>query len=274
MKKHISYSEWKDWKVCPYFHKLRHIDKIGIFEGNIYTAFGKALHEAIEKDLVSENAGNVPKMEENFKYFFKKELQSLPEGEKKQILSNFDVKEWLNQGNDIVKEVFSALVSEFGPYGERWEVLAAEEQLYEEIEGSKKKFKGFIDLVMFNHADQKVYIIDWKTTSWGWDSRKKSNSTLAYQLAFYKYFYGKKYDIELKDMETYFVLLKRTAKSGKKVEFVRVSNGERRIKNALNALQKAIYNIENGNHIKNKLNCNSCADRFGKCEFMNTEHCR
>ena len=93
-------------------------------------------------------------------------------------MSNFDVKEWLKQGNDIVKEVFSALVSEFGPYGERWEVLAAEEQLYEEIEGSKKKFKGFIDLVMFNHADQKVYIIDWKTTSWGWDSRKKSNSTL------------------------------------------------------------------------------------------------
>ena len=51
MKKHISYSEWKDWSICPFYHKLVHIDKLQGFEGNIYTAFGKALHETIEVDL-------------------------------------------------------------------------------------------------------------------------------------------------------------------------------------------------------------------------------
>ena len=50
------------------------------------------------------------------------------------------------------------------------------------------------------------------------------------------------------------------------VEIFRVSSGEKKIKNALNILNKAVYNIHKGNHPKNKLNC-------GKCEFRGTEHC-
>ena len=45
------------------------------------------------------------------------------------------------------------------------------------------KFKGFIDLVIAT-SDQKIHLIDWKTTSWGWNSRKKTYSTLAYQLVY------------------------------------------------------------------------------------------
>jgi hypothetical protein len=43
-------------------------------------------------------------------------------------------------------------------------------------------------------------------------------------------------------------------------------SGEKKIKNALNILNKAVYNIHKGNHPKNKLNC-------GKCDFRGTEHC-
>jgi hypothetical protein len=275
VKKHISYSEWKDWAVCPYYHKLVHIDKLKGFEGNIYTAFGKALHETIEVDITKDKVGNIDEMVSNFQKILKKEIKSLPEEEKKKILSDFDIRSWLDQGTEIVKEVYSALTDRFGEYGVGWEVLAAEERLYEDVNyfDTKKKFKGFIDLIVYNKLDEKIYLIDWKTTSWGWNSKKKSDSTLAYQLAFYKYFYSQKYDVDMKDVETFFVLLKRTAKVGKKVEFVRVTTGPRRIENALNALKKAIYNIDRGNYIKNKLNCKNCEKRFGTCTFYNTEHC-
>jgi hypothetical protein len=46
---HISYSELKNWDFCPFYHKLTYVDKIKIFEGNVYTAFGTALHETCEK---------------------------------------------------------------------------------------------------------------------------------------------------------------------------------------------------------------------------------
>ena len=275
MKKHISYSEWKDWSICPFYHKLVHIDKLKGFEGNIYTAFGKALHETIEVDIVKDKVGNIDEMITNFQAILKKEIKSLPEEEKRRILTDFDIKAWLAQGTEIVKEVYTALTDRFGEYGIGWEVLAAEEKLYEDIQyfDTKKKFKGFIDLIVYNKIDDKIYLIDWKTTSWGWDKKKKSDSTLAYQLAFYKYFYSQKYDVETKDVETYFVLLKRTAKVGKKVEFVRVTSGPRRIQNALNALKKAVYNIDRGNYIKNKLSCTNCPKRFGSCTFHKTEYC-
>ena len=65
MSKHISFSQLKNWAKCPFYHKLSNIDKVdGAFSGNIYTAFGSALHETIENHL--EN-----KIDDNeLKYFF------------------------------------------------------------------------------------------------------------------------------------------------------------------------------------------------------------
>jgi CRISPR/Cas system-associated exonuclease Cas4 (RecB family) len=45
---HISFSELKAWDQCSYYHKLTYLDKIRLFSGNEYTAFGKAIHEVYE----------------------------------------------------------------------------------------------------------------------------------------------------------------------------------------------------------------------------------
>ena len=50
-KPHISYSEVKTWRDCPYRHKLLYIDKLGIFEDSVYTSFGTAVHAGAEKFL-------------------------------------------------------------------------------------------------------------------------------------------------------------------------------------------------------------------------------
>jgi hypothetical protein len=47
--KRISFSELKNWKECPYRHKLIHIDKLPYFEGNEFTAFGTAIHAVVKK---------------------------------------------------------------------------------------------------------------------------------------------------------------------------------------------------------------------------------
>ncbi len=167
------------------------------------------------------------------------------------------------QASDLVEYIIPELNKTFKEY----EVVSAEEELYETIDNQNKKYKGYIDLVL-KTKDGKYHVIDWKTCSWGWDSRRKVDTITTYQLAFYKHFFSKKHNIDPKNIETHFALLKRTAKKNK-VEIFKTSSGQKKIENSLKLLNKAVYNIENGNFLKNKL---SCTSGYG-CEFYNTKHC-
>ena len=69
-----------------------------------------------------------------------------------------------------------------------------------------------------------------------------------------------------KNIETYFALLKRTAKKNR-VEFFKVSSGKKKMENANNLLTRAIGCIISEKHIKNRLSCKGC-------EFYKTEHCK
>ena len=75
-------------------------------------------------------------------------------------------------------------------------------------------------------------------------------------------------NIDPKNVETHFALLKRTAKKNH-VEFFRVTSGPIKTKNALKLLNKALYNIKNKRYIKNRL---SCTTGYG-CKFFKTKHC-
>ena len=275
--KHISYSEWKNWHICPHYHKLTYIDKVTQFQGNIFTAFGKALHTVCELTLTSpEKYRGSGTIEALVKEQFLKELNDLPKSEQQRAKRDFKLKEWLVSGLEIVPDLYRCLTEKFGKLGEDWEVLAAEEQLYEpitEFTEAEKNFKGFIDLVVMSKKDKKVHLIDWKTCSWGWKREKKSDTILSYQLVYYKHFWSRKYDVDPKDVDCHFVLLKRTAKAGKKAEFVRVTAAKKRTTDALNTLTKALHNINKKNYIKNRAACTDCKDRFGTCEFYQTEYC-
>jgi len=52
---HVSFSALKNWDFCPFYHKLTYIDRIKLFKGNVYTAFGTALHETCEKLTLNES---------------------------------------------------------------------------------------------------------------------------------------------------------------------------------------------------------------------------
>ena len=62
---HISFSELKNWDKCPFYHKLVNLEKIKLFQGNEYTAFGNAIHNTCEEILLKEdiNSEDLVKME-------------------------------------------------------------------------------------------------------------------------------------------------------------------------------------------------------------------
>lgn len=262
MRQHISFSELKIWNECPYKHKLVYIDEAKKFLGNEYTAFGTAIHEVCEKSVLGEIDRNFATLNDCFNNKFLKELKSLTE--KKVELNKDLVEKMRSQAYTLLPYIVPSLIECFGEY----EVVSAEESLYEPLDGTNLKFKGYIDLVI-KTPDEKYHIIDWKTCSWGWDSKKKSDRILSYQLTLYKNFFAKKHNIDLKNIETHFALLKRTAKSNK-VEIFRVTSGPKKTDNSLKLLDKAIYNIKNEKFVKNRL---SCTSGYG-CEFYKTEFCR
>ena len=254
---HISYSELKTWAECAWKHKLIYIDKVNKFVGNEYTAFGRALH------LLCEHAIEDKIQEEDYDDFwdiaFEKEIMDL-------LKKNVDLEQNIvdtmsDQAKKIAPQIIPQVIKKF----ENYEVFSVEEKLYLDIpELEDCKFKGFVDLVL-KTDDGKYHIIDWKTCSWGWDAKKRSDKYVTYQLTLYKKFFCLKHDIDPKLVETHFALLKRTAKKDN-VEIFRVTSGPRKVQNATDLLVKAVRSIFNKAHFKNRGSCSYC-------EFRNTEHC-
>ena len=253
---HISFSELKDWVHCAFYHKLTRVDKIDGFTGNEYTAFGSAIHSVCEKKLLEEE------IKEDF--FVKELKKNITELDEDHNINKKLVLDMVGQGKRIIPEIQDALDSYFDNY----EVLAVEMPLMEDIGGHDEyKFKGYIDAIV-KTDDNKIHIFDWKTCSWGWNAKKRSEPMVTYQLTLYKHYFCQKMGIDPKDVETHFALLKRTA-SKNRVEFFRITSGPKKTQNALKLLNKALYNIKNKRYIKNRL---SCTGGYG-CKFYKTEHC-
>ena len=255
-KQHISYSELKIFTECPYKWHLQYVEGLAGFTGNAFTAFGTAIHSVCEQSAL----GQLPEDQfaNHFDTVFLEELKKLDEKPQNKLIT-----EMREQSRNIFYKVFPELQKLFPNY----EVFSSEEDLYELISELQFDFnlKGFIDLVI-KTPDGKYHIIDWKSCSWGWDMEKKSDKMTSYQLTLYKKFFCEKHNIDPKMVETYFGLLKRTAKQDN-VEIFRVTSGARKVTNATKVLVDSCTSIHNGIKVKNR---NHCA----KCPFNNTEHCK
>jgi len=250
-KKHVSYSEIRNWSECSFRHKLLYIDGLSTFDASVHTVFGTAVHEACENFLKTGEmdpaiATNMI-VDEWKNYGFE------------------DVDPWLDKAEKILAEVPDFLNENFG----EWEPIEAEEQLYETIQNDTLKFKGFIDAII-KTRDKKgndvYWIIDWKTTSWGWHVNKKRDFKVNAQLMYYKQFWAAKHDIPEKSVKIGFVLLKRDGKTGKRCELLPVSFGPKSKEKVDKQLRGMLKSVRSGMFIKNRLSC-----RF--CEFYETEYC-
>ena len=267
-KKHVSFSEVKCWKECSYRHKLVHIDKIDTFKPSPYLDFGTAVHEGCEvllegKEVDREKIlSDIVKAWDEHGFGEPEWYEQMPGWYK-----HAPVEEWCEWAENMWNDVPAFLDSKFP----EWQFVAAEEALYEDIDGSDIKFKGFIDAIIkvpkkrgegFNY-----WIIDWKTAqSYGWRREKKQDILMTAQLILYKYFWSRKHNIPLKDIRCGFVLLKRGAKPGKVCELVTVSVGPKAIDRAVSILSGMIRTVRSRMAIKNRMSCKYC-------DFYQTEHC-
>ena len=266
-KPHVSFSEIKNWKECAYRHKLTYIDKIDMFEPSPYLDFGTAVHEGCETLLETKQI-NKPKLLKDITDAWKKHGFDKPEWYEKMPgwYKHVPVEEWCEWAENMWNDVPDFLDKEFPG----WEVIKAEESLYEPIDGTFVKFKGFIDAVIVapdKRGNDKVWILDWKTAqSYGWRREKKQDILMTSQLILYKHFWSKKHNVPLKDIRCGFILLKRGAKPGNVCELVPVSVGPKSLDRATKMMNNMIKAVSKGFYLKNR---NSC--KF--CPYKDTKYC-
>jgi len=203
-KPHISFSEVRIWKECSWKHKLTYVDKLSEFEVGIYTEYGSILHESIENYLntrVMDIEGAKKKLDESWqKHGFDKvemieERQLISESQGWKYRHNY-IKDWKQWCENSLSDL-PAYLDEGFP---EWEVVSAEETLYEKIPNNELSFKGFIDCVLKfkKNGKDKYAIIDWKTAgARGWDRRKSTDIKTTAQLTLYKHYWSTKHNVPL-----------------------------------------------------------------------------
>jgi len=266
-KAHVSYSEVRCWKECPYRHKLQHIDKINMFRPSPYLDFGTQVHEGCESYL---NTRTVPKerLLDSIRAAWKEHGFGKPEWYEKMPgwYKHVPVEEWCSWASNMWDDLPMFLDKTFPG----WEPISAEEELYEPIPEKDLNFKGFIDAIIKvprKNGTFKYWIIDWKTAkSYGWDSRKKRDILTQSQIILYKSYWCRKNNIPLKDVGCGFVLLKRGAKSGDTCMLLKISSGPKALEHAEKMVRSMVGGVRKKIFFKNR---NSCT----YCDYKDTEYC-
>ena len=274
-KPHISYSEVKTWKECPYRHKLSYVDKIDLGEDSPYLDYGTLLHDQLERYLNTKTmdldeletklrAAWVEKGFDSEEFITKQAAHRKFNGWKPKPHVYID--EWVSWARNSLEDIPDFLNKNFP----NWKAISAEEQLYENLEGYDIKFKGFIDAVIEcdgPRGKRSLWIIDWKTANpGGWYKDKRRDFLTQAQISSYKLFWRKKNGLGPREVKCGFVLLKRGAKPGKTCELLTVSSGPKMEERVLKLVTSMITAVRRGIYLKNR---NSCMF----CDYKDTPHC-
>ena len=272
-KNYVSFSEIKQWKDCPWRHKLLYIDKLGSFEDSPHLHYGTIVHDAIECFL---KTGEVnfdaikEKIEKTWEetgfdsddFVLLQENKAFLQGWK---YKHNEVNDWISWSHACLKRLPSFLEENFPNYT----LFNAEEQLFEDLVFDNKKFKGFIDCILKvpTSKGDKYWIIDWKTSgARGWSRDKQQDIAYISQLVLYKHFWSLKHNIPLSKINCAFVLLKKVKKPEKTCQLIKVPTGPKTMEKSLKLMRSMIKTVNQKRHLKNR---NSCMF----CEFKNTKHC-
>jgi len=261
-REYVSFSEIRNWWECTFRHNLLYVQQLGQRDDTIYTDFGTIVHEAIEQYTKTRKMDvqiAVQKLKDVWK---ERDYPNTPNWAE---YSDPALQFWIDSLAGALVDIPDFLDENF----QEWELINAEEELDEPIEGQSLRFRGYIDAIFAvkdKRGKELYWIIDWKTAGKsGWRRSKRQDPFVRMQLVFYKHFWAQKHSVPIKDIRCCFVLLKRGA-SKNRCQLLTVSAGPKTIEKALLWMRSMIKMVADSRAIKNRYSCMFC-------EFENTVHC-
>ena len=272
---HISYSSLSTFNKCPKLWELQYLKNSVPFTQNIYTVFGTAMHETVQKWLEvmyhdkvkTANDLNVDQL--LYDNMVKSYKQAKAQNDFKDISNQDQMTQFYLDGKHILEFLRKKRA---GYFSTKTMMLAGiESLLYYEIKPGVV-FKGLVDLVFYHPNTDRWTIMDIKTSTMGWKPAQKKNPNLTAQVVLYKEYFAKQFNIDPSSIDVEFFILKRRvvkdaefAAMQKRVQTFRPPSGPRKTKQVLESLNNFMDSAldSDGKFIDQDYKCNN---PLGKCE--------
>ena len=210
MKK-ISYSQFSQWKECPFRWKLNYIDRLRDRTENISSLFGTSMHEVLQtyiKTMYSETIENASKLDLNRMLLerMKANYQKAKENNSDMDITAQDMAGHYADGLNILDWFVRHRHEYFTKRGH--ELIGVEVPLDFPIQEGIV-FTGYLDIVIRDTVTNRYRIYDIKTSHQGWNKYQKKDKKKLAQLVLYKMFYALQFDVDPQDIDVEFIIVKR-----------------------------------------------------------------
>ena len=206
-KKRVSFSQYSTFLKCPHKWYLDYVKNLRVKDDNINTTFGTAIHHAFQTYLTSlyKEGVSVADSLDVKKLFLDKFNEEI---KKVKDVKEEEFTDFIFDGNDIV-DTFCKSANRLKYFPTKdYELVGIEIPLEIPIKNNVE-FVGFIDIVLKERGKEYYRIIDFKTSSNGWNSYMKEDVSKLAQLHLYKSVYSKKFNVPLNNIEVEFFIVKR-----------------------------------------------------------------
>lgn len=210
-QKSVSFSQYSTFMKCNHKWYLHY--GLGNYEDkpSINMTFGTAMHETLQHYLkiMYEESGTTADKEDLHQIFetsFQKTYQEDYTKYKQHFSDAQEMGEFFDDGKKIL-DYFKKHRNEYFTT-RNCRLLGIELPLIYEVE--KNLFiKAYLDIVLYDIDLDKVYIIDFKTSTRGWGDKEKKDNIKTSQIVLYKDYFAKQYGFDVDKVEVEYVILKR-----------------------------------------------------------------
>lgn len=210
-EKQVSYSQFSTYMKCPFQWYLTYGLKYYEDKPSIHTIFGTAIHETLQhyfQKMYNESGAAADR--EDIITFFEDKLIEEYKKNKNRKDEHFSTPEELREFNEDGIKILNWFKKHRNEYftTRNCKLLGIEMPLIQNI-GKDLYFKGLIDIAIYDIDLDKIFIIDFKTSTYGWKDKEKKDELKVSQILLYKKYFSQQYDIDIDKVEVEFIILKR-----------------------------------------------------------------
>ena len=267
---------------CPERWKLNYIDKLRVFETNIFLIFGTAMHEVIQtwlEVMYNDSIKNADKLnlEQRLHDKLIEGFKKAKEEEGKDPCTLEQLREFFQDGVEILDFVKKRRADYFSKRG--YKLIGCEVPIDVDLR-KNVKMVGYLDIVILDEFHNTLKIYDIKTSTQGWNKWQKKDENKTQQLLLYKQFYSKQYNHPIDKIEVEYFIVKRKLWENamfpqKRVQKFSPASGTvsmNKVAKRLDTFLDLAFD-DNGEQITDNIIATPSKKACKWCEFRKTEHC-
>jgi len=215
----ISYSQYAMYEQCPKHWELAYARGMRTFSQSIHTIFGTAMHETLQYYLTIMYEKSVKEADAlDMNGILKQHMYDLYKEAVEKMGDHFSTKFELNEFYDDGVAIIDWFKKKRGRYFSRKneELVGIEVPVYHPVSEKSDKIMwlGYLDIVIRDKRDNKITIIDIKTSTMGWNKYQKADKVKTSQLVSYKKYFADQYGYDVENIDIKYMIVKRKLVEG------------------------------------------------------------